>query len=327
MAYAIFHGSKGKGSGGGLGNHIDRTEGKEHTYKHSDPERKSLNHNFGVYQGREKIPLNQAIKDRISEGYNGKRQIRSDAVKYMTQVYTGSHERMKEIFEDKDLALKWVKANGEFLKDEYGIENVVRMTLHLDEKTPHLHAVVIPLTSDGRLSAKEVMGNKKAMQERQDRYAEYMKSFGLERGIKGTGIKHDKASDYYKRISEAQKNVSQFTLEPVKGVLGVNKEKTIKKYQSALKSSNLALRDVQRKLEKSEVKVKSTDGVRDQNQVMRRNMTKVLDKLKEKDREISGIKKKNKEILMNPAETEKWRKAINDKAEENKRNNSRGFGR
>ena len=45
------------------------------------------------------------------------------------------------------------------------------------KKQPHLHIVTVPITEDGRLSAKEIIGNKKQMQERQDRYAELMKPF------------------------------------------------------------------------------------------------------------------------------------------------------
>ncbi|MDM1527676.1 hypothetical protein HX091_17445, partial [Myroides odoratimimus] len=41
--YAVIHIEKGKGSGGALGHHIDRTQGKEYSYKHSDPELKHLN--------------------------------------------------------------------------------------------------------------------------------------------------------------------------------------------------------------------------------------------------------------------------------------------
>ena len=61
-------------------------------------------------------------------------------------------------------------------------KNIVRFTVHRDEKTMHIHAVTVPITQDGRLSAKEIMGNRKEMQNRQDRYADHMKNFGLERG-------------------------------------------------------------------------------------------------------------------------------------------------
>lgn len=45
-------------------------------------------------------------------------------------------------------------------------------TVHLDEKTPHMHFGIVPITQDGRLSAKEVIGNKKALTEFQDRFNE-----------------------------------------------------------------------------------------------------------------------------------------------------------
>ena len=53
---------------------------------------------------------------------------------------------MKEIFADKEKSKEWIKENYKFLAKEFGKENIVRFTLHLDEKTPHLHAVTIPLT-------------------------------------------------------------------------------------------------------------------------------------------------------------------------------------
>jgi len=47
-----------------------------------------------------------------------------------------------------------VKANLEFMKQSYG-SNLVAFTLHQDEKTPHIHAIVVPITPDNRLLAKE----------------------------------------------------------------------------------------------------------------------------------------------------------------------------
>ena len=99
MAYAVYHMEKGNSSSGGIGNHIDRTEGKEHSYLQVDPARKNLNIHFDVYEKRNKIPLHEAIEKRISEGYKGEKAIRKDAVKYCTHVLTGSHEKMKEIFQ------------------------------------------------------------------------------------------------------------------------------------------------------------------------------------------------------------------------------------
>ena len=198
MGYAVYHTEKGKISSGGIGNHIDRKEEGKHTFKHSDPERRHLNVNYELNENCKK-PLKQAISDRIKDGYSattktGKaKEIRKDAVKYATHILTGTHEDMKAMEQNPAKFQQWVKANQNFIEQEFGKENIVRFTLHMDEKTPHIHAVTVNLTEDGRLSAKEILGNPKAMQERQDRYAEQMKPFGLERGIRNTGIEHEDA--------------------------------------------------------------------------------------------------------------------------------------
>jgi predicted solute-binding protein len=77
----------------------------------------------------------------------------------------------------------------------------------------HIHAVTVNLTKDGRLSAKEIIGNKKVMQERQDRYAAAVQKFGLMRGERNTGIKHEDAKEYYKRIQSSLDHSKQSVAE------------------------------------------------------------------------------------------------------------------
>ncbi|MGP2571270.1 MobV family relaxase [Ornithobacterium rhinotracheale] len=217
MAYAgfaVYHVEKGTISSGGIGKHIDREKGSEHTYRHADPSRRHLNKNYKVYGDRHKMKLSDAINERIKEGYKNKAKIRKNAVKYVTHILTGSHEDMKKMEENGTLN-DWVKENYEFLSQEYGFQNIVRFTLHMDEKTPHLHAVTIPLTKDGRLSAFEIIGNRKKMQERQDRYAERMEQFGLRRGVKSTGITHEGAKEYYTRMSLANEVAQEKTEDSI----------------------------------------------------------------------------------------------------------------
>ena len=234
MGFAVYHTSKGKGSGGGLGNHIDRTKGKEHTYKNADSDRTHLNVEF--VKNYKDVSLPNAIKKRIESGYNGKRKIRADSVKYLTHVLSGSHKEMTEIFKDKDKANQWIQKNYDFACQEFGKDNIVRFSLHLDEKTPHIHVVSVPLTSDGRLSAKEVIGNRKVLEERQNRYAELMKSFDLKRGIssKHTERKHETAQEYRKRVKNVENNSFKADLKPIK-MLGVLRSgQTIEKLSNQL---------------------------------------------------------------------------------------------
>ena len=63
-------------------------------------------------------------------------------------------------------------------------ETIISAVVHMDEKTPHMHLCFVPLTEDGRLSAKDIMGNKKKLTWWQDEFWKHMvKKFpDLERG-------------------------------------------------------------------------------------------------------------------------------------------------
>ena len=91
-------------------------------------------------------------------------------------------EEMKEIEKNPARLDEWVQANGSYIEEEYGKDNLVRFVLHLDERTPHIHAVTVNITEDGRMSAKDIIGDRTKMAERQDRYAAAMEVFGIEAG-------------------------------------------------------------------------------------------------------------------------------------------------
>ena len=93
----------------------------------------------------------------------------------------------------------------------------------MDEKTPHMHLCFVPITKDGRLSAKEVLGNKAAMCKWQDDFFDRMHGFYpmLERGIPAAiaGRKHippylfrsaENVSKSYDAVSKALQNVNVF---------------------------------------------------------------------------------------------------------------------
>ena len=72
----------------------------------------------------------------------------------------------------------------EFLKTKQAEETIVSAVVHVDEKTPHMHLCFVPITEDGRLSAKDIVGNRKKLTQWQDEYWSYMvkKYPDLERG-------------------------------------------------------------------------------------------------------------------------------------------------
>lgn len=305
MGYAVYHCEKGNVSSGGIGNHIDRTEGAEHTYQHADPERRELNRYYEINKHTSK-PLWQAIEDRIAEGYNARnkqgelKEIRKDAVKYTTHILTGSHTEMMEIFSDEKKMEAWIHANIHFICEEFGEQNIVRFALHMDEKTPHIHAVTVNLTKDGRLSAKELIGSRKQMQERQDRYAEKMEQFGLKRGLKNTGIKHEDASEYYKRMNEALALEDDGNSLEVRDTLfgvdfGVNNTKTRENFKNANLSLKTALNE----------KSRSLAEVKKQNERLDSRNFSLSTEIAELKKQLAEMKRKTEDLqqrINNPSE-------------------------
>lgn len=105
---------------------------------------------------------------------------RSNSVLALDTIYTAS----PEFFQGKTNA-----ENDKFFQDclkfhESRFGHIISAVIHYDETTPHLHIISVPLTQDGRLSARDVIGNKAKMSKTQDAFFEQVgRGYGLERGI------------------------------------------------------------------------------------------------------------------------------------------------
>lgn len=204
MGKAVLHFEKhGKATSGSLGNHIDRTEGKEYSYRHADLSRTKNNAYIKVNKYCS-MDYNQAILQRVEDGYQARNKagelkaIRKDAVYSINAVLSGTHEELKDIEKDPEKMQKWIEKNLDFCKKHFGEDNITRFAVHLDEKTPHIHCVFVPITADGRLSANDIIGTGKKLEEFQTLYAKEMADFGLERGVKSER-KHHTTEEYRRR--------------------------------------------------------------------------------------------------------------------------------
>lgn len=82
----------------------------------------------------------------------------------------------------------YLRRGVDWAKEYFG-SNLVSMTLHLDQATPHIHALAIPLL-DGKLNCRALYGLKARLKELQLSYAEAMVPLGLERGAPEKGARH-----------------------------------------------------------------------------------------------------------------------------------------
>ena len=213
--YAVCHLQRGSGNDSGMSCHIERkdTKGKKYVPNNADAGRTPLNRELVSFP-EGVSSRTEAIQHRINTA-GLRRKVGKNQTKAIRIILTGTHEQMMKIANGGRLD-SWIDANLKWLRDTFGDENLVSCVLHMDEKTPHLHATVVPIVtgerirrkregekkyetkSGPRLSADDVMRRTK-LHEYQNSYAKTMKPFGLQRGIVGSTAKHQANSDYYRQ--------------------------------------------------------------------------------------------------------------------------------
>ncbi len=145
-------------------------------------------------------------------------------------MLSGTHENMKQI-ENSDQLNEWCTDSLDWLKKAFGTENLVSAVLHLDEKTPHIHASIVPVVTGerrkakspqpetkkkykkkpvnaARLCADDVMARSK-LKEYQDSYATAMQKYGLQRGIDGSETKHISTQQFYRDLFVKNENLKK----------------------------------------------------------------------------------------------------------------------
>ena len=149
-----------------------------------------------------------AVADNFLQEYKSAgSKIRKDAVLAVEFLLTASPEFFDEGSKnERDERLKkWCEAQIEFMKKEHGEKNILCMYLHLDEKTPHIEAYVVPMDGKGKLNCKSFYGARNALNQLQTRYANHNKDFGLQRGAKGSRATHQEVKKFYDQSQQPAK--------------------------------------------------------------------------------------------------------------------------
>lgn len=150
--------------------------------------------------------LDEAIHDRI-----GTARIRKNAVLAVEIVLTAK-SKFFEAAEGDTLDFtqrftasrleKWIELSMNFLRQEFGEKNLVHCVLHLDETSPHIHAIVVPMI-DGRLSAAHYFDGGQKMRDYHTRYAKAVSPLGLKRGRVGSTATHTTLREYHAAVAAA----------------------------------------------------------------------------------------------------------------------------
>ena len=230
-----MHLEKAKGTDSRMSAHIERTVHP----KNADRTRTHLNRELVQFPEGVRNRT-QAIAHRI-ETAGIRRKVSANQVKAIRILLTGSNKDMKQM-EAEGRIEDWCNDSLKWIRETYGEQNLVSAVLHMDEKTPHIHATVIPIVTgerrkagqeeqngkkkyrkknpqDVRLCADDVMARHR-LKHYQDTYAQAMNKYGFQRGVDGSLAKHISTMQYYKQLVEQQDSLQ----ENIENLLGLEEE-------------------------------------------------------------------------------------------------------
>ena len=199
----------------------------------------------------------------------------------------------------------------QWLYTTFGKANVVAATLHADEKTPHIHATVVPIVTGERGKAKQEAENgkrkyktktnkirlcaddlltPKKLEEYQTSYAEQMRPFGLSRGVKGSEAKHRTNMEYYKELLKETKQKQLEEEELIQKVRELEKQAGKLRVKGTLYSlfGNSELDKAEQRIEELEQEVERQQHLSEKEKAeIRKEVILLQDTIRDKDKTIS----------------------------------------
>ena len=192
--------------------------------------------NFEIVRGGKVQPVDQSrsipeifrenLRSRGIEDPNASCQDKPTKRTVVDFIISGSHERLCQLafgrqqvnFEKgadnrgvnrRSEIERWAKDMYDVLAGRFGEENILSFIVHLDERTPHIHADVVPVTPANLISYKEVLCGKDKYEFRQrtlalhDLFGAVNKRWGLQRGdsVNETHRKHHSTEEYRRSLT------------------------------------------------------------------------------------------------------------------------------
>lgn len=178
-------------------NHNNRIEGFEKFFPNADPEKTCLN--------QEIVPLEE---ESYLEAYNNEvnKALESGKMKYVRKDAIRAIETVAVFNKDmgtytEEELLQWSKDTVEWMKRNFGENNVKHAVLHLDENTPHLHIMTIPIDEKGRLNGHRYLNSPYDLTKKITSYSsEVCEKYSIKRGNERRALK--RKYNNYKTISQ-----------------------------------------------------------------------------------------------------------------------------
>ena len=193
----------------------------------------------------------QRVIDARIDSLNLKKAIRHDAVHMCGLVVSSDTVFFANLGEAR--TRHFFETAKEYLERFVGSENIIAAVVHMDEKTPHMHFVHVPVTPDGRLNANKIY-TRESLKKLQAELPRYLQSrgFDIQRGVEqapGAAKKHLDTREY-KQQMEAVKNLQAQAAEESKNLRATREairhdeagwHKKIREYEKIVQAAEAAL--------------------------------------------------------------------------------------
>ena len=313
-------------------------------------DRSRLHLNFQVGRGGVISPIDKSrrINDKVDEiiatRLKPKARVTVSSNRAVLGVFNGNRERMRQMafgnqtlneFEETNSHLirqpeieQWAKDIYGFVAREFGEENIASFVVHLDELNPHVHCVFVPITPDGRLSSKDVLGGatipeaSRRMAELHSRLAVVNAKYGLERGdsIRETGARHRSTAEYNRDLHRENEQLEAEISDKRSELKHLRKE--VKKAEKRVKSlstmiTNLETQREEINAELTRLQFELDSGAGDVDELQRmiqlnqKRLAKVQDDLADKNEKLATARIQLKNITSQVEVTESNLKVIN----------------
>lgn len=298
---------------------IDKVENADPARAHENDELIKLNGK--TYEDA----FNDTLKKMREQGISNK--VRKNATYGLQIVLTFSREDTEKIDIDA-----WKKANVDWLERTFNppktelangkileTDNVVSVMYHGDEEgNVHLHAYVIPIDDKGKLNAKYYVDGPVAMRNLQNSYAEEMKQFGLERGLKNSIASHKAIKEYYASLNQIKQTTLPAPLEH-ETILAYRK-RAEKAFQTAQMQWYNKVLKIERKLVEA---ITKSNNEKLELKEDKKNLTKEIHKIKKQlgDEDISF--ERIREVRKSAEREELFLKALEDFPDDEKAETAR----
>lgn len=237
-----------------LGNmlgHYERRAELEHGYERSNIDPSRTPENYNLCERPDPLGF---VDERIA-ALDLKRAPRKDAVRMIDTVVTlpaAYHGDTRE----------FMAAVKETLDGIFGAENCAAAYVHMDETTPHMHYASVPVTEDGRLSAKSLL-NRTFMKRFHDRLeAGVCERLGIERaGLTLTDEEREQRATKYvdlqefKAAQDAVRRKEQRSMELNNEI--ADKEGDLVELDSAIEDKRFELQDLGEQVERETRRLES----------------------------------------------------------------------